>query len=973
MAGEVKLRLSLDGAAQVTTGLRSVSGALGDAATRGDRAAEALKRVGHYGAGLLALGGVGQVARSVAALSDEFATLSGRLRTVTDGQAQFAQAQAAVVEIAQRQRKGLSEIGTLYASASAAASELGATQQDVARFTEGVAASLTLNGTSAQAAAGALLQLSQAVGGSVVQAQEFNSLIDGARPLLVAAAKHIDGAAGSVSRLKQMVNDGRLSSQEFFRAIVNASDELTQSAAQMPVTIGQGMTLVRNQALLLVGALDAGTGASRVAAGALALVARNLDALAVIAGGAAALGMGRLAQATADSVQAMLVKRAAAVAELADTVRRTEAVAIHTGFVLADARATLAHATGLGASVVAQNAVIAATTRHTAALAAQAAAQTALSRATSIGAAAMGLMGGPIGLVVTALGLGATAWAAWSAASSRAGEQAVAATRRSTAEIIADLDRQTAKIEAMNRLRQQPGGKEAAATGGEEAERLAEANDRIAELMNGTGKAAAMPEATRQAVLQATLKEYAALDARMRAGADAKAERDQFLNARSIDDVAQYAKLDIDIKRKWSNESIEIAKAYGLALAKEADPAKRAALESERDLRLIAGQQAMDKALAGAAAAPRVSRSDDRPDPLAERIALMQGLYGAGPDTRQQDFRRAELEDQPGVERALAAAREADQAKADSAIDAARKAADGIVQANREGNIALIEDDRARVAAQVALEREHALAMIEPLRAMPEEYARALAGVNEAAALKTRELTRNLKDEATLFTEQAARNIQDVLGSTVEATLSGNFKNIGKMWLDMLNRMIAQAAAAKLGEALMGDYGKSGKVGGGLGSLIGLISAGVGLFTGSAAASTPTGFNADGSAFNNISAWVPSGGRASGGPVLAGATYLVGERGPELLRMGAMGGSVTPNHALGGDVKVNIINNAGAEVGVRRGGDGEIEIMLERAAETGARRGYARAVADVASGTGRLSAALAGRGVNLGNAALRRA
>lgn len=53
------------------------------------------------------------------------------------------------------------------------------------------------------------------------------------------------------------------------------------------------------------------------------------------------------------------------------------------------------------------------------------------------------------------------------------------------------------------------------------------------------------------------------------------------------------------------------------------------------------------------------------------------------------------------------------------------------------------------------------------------------------------------------------------------------------------------------------------------------------------------------------------GGRAAGGPVEAGKTYMVGENGPELLRMGSAG-NVTPNHALGGSggVAVNIVLNA---------------------------------------------------------------
>ncbi|MBB5837747.1 hypothetical protein [Kribbella italica] len=48
-----------------------------------------------------------------------------------------------------------------------------------------------------------------------------------------------------------------------------------------------------------------------------------------------------------------------------------------------------------------------------------------------------------------------------------------------------------------------------------------------------------------------------------------------------------------------------------------------------------------------------------------------------------------------------------------------------------------------------------------------------------------------------------------------------------------------------------------------------------------------------------------SGARAAGGPVSAGRSYLVGERGPEIVTMGG-NGNVTPNHALGGDTYVYV-------------------------------------------------------------------
>jgi hypothetical protein len=45
-------------------------------------------------------------------------------------------------------------------------------------------------------------------------------------------------------------------------------------------------------------------------------------------------------------------------------------------------------------------------------------------------------------------------------------------------------------------------------------------------------------------------------------------------------------------------------------------------------------------------------------------------------------------------------------------------------------------------------------------------------------------------------------------------------------------------------------------------------------------------------------------GRHMGGSVQQGGTYLVGERGPELLTMGSQSGRVTPNHRMGGDTQI---------------------------------------------------------------------
>jgi TP901 family phage tail tape measure protein len=75
------------------------------------------------------------------------------------------------------------------------------------------------------------------------------------------------------------------------------------------------------------------------------------------------------------------------------------------------------------------------------------------------------------------------------------------------------------------------------------------------------------------------------------------------------------------------------------------------------------------------------------------------------------------------------------------------------------------------------------------------------------------------------------------------------------------------------------------------------------------------------------------GGKATGGPVAAGKTFLVGEKGPELFSPGASG-NITPNNKLGGEVKVTVNNftSAKAEVRETNGPDGrEVEIIIQQA------------------------------------------
>ena len=73
-------------------------------------------------------------------------------------------------------------------------------------------------------------------------------------------------------------------------------------------------------------------------------------------------------------------------------------------------------------------------------------------------------------------------------------------------------------------------------------------------------------------------------------------------------------------------------------------------------------------------------------------------------------------------------------------------------------------------------------------------------------------------------------------------------------------------------------------------------------------------------------------GKATGGPVMRGQTYLVGEKGPELFTA-SNSGNITPNHKLGGNTQVNIYTQPGetAETRTRQTEQGDIiEVFMKQ-------------------------------------------
>lgn len=171
----------------------------------------------------------------------------------------------------------LQPLGQLYGRLAASANELGASQSQLIQFTNGITSALRVQGGPAEAASGALLQLSQAMGAGIVRAEEWNSINEGAKPILDAVAAGWAKQGTTVAKLRATMLEGKLSSAEFFEAFLRGSSMLEEKAAKAPLTVAQGMTNLHTALTRYIGQTNEAYGVTERIGQAIKWLAENLD------------------------------------------------------------------------------------------------------------------------------------------------------------------------------------------------------------------------------------------------------------------------------------------------------------------------------------------------------------------------------------------------------------------------------------------------------------------------------------------------------------------------------------------------------------------------------------------------------------------------------------------------------------------------------------------------------------------------
>ncbi len=204
----------------------------------------------------------GAAIKAAVQLMDASKRIENSLKTAGLSGQQLTDVYEQLFASAQKNAAPVESLTTLYSKLSLTQNELGVGQAELIGFTDKIAMALRAGGTSATEASGALLQLSQALGGGVVRAEEFNSVLEGAPTIAQAAAAGLKEAGGSVARLRQLVVDGKVSSQAFFRAFDAGAATLEGRLAGAQSTTANNFVRLQNVMVDTAGKIDKATGSS---------------------------------------------------------------------------------------------------------------------------------------------------------------------------------------------------------------------------------------------------------------------------------------------------------------------------------------------------------------------------------------------------------------------------------------------------------------------------------------------------------------------------------------------------------------------------------------------------------------------------------------------------------------------------------------------------------------------------------------
>lgn len=227
---------------------------------------------------LAAFAGISFSIHSYIAMSDQLKTIEGQIKNVVKSGKETKRVEEEIYAMAGRSRQSYAESANLFTSVARNASELGKSTDDILKFTEDVSNAMLLGGGSAASQQAALIQLGQALGSGTLRGDELNSIMEQAPKLAETIAK---GMGTTIGSLRKLGSEGKLTAKDVFEAVRKQSDSLKKDLGNMPWTVAQASSRIRDSVAQLFFSIENKFGFGDKVARVIATIADQVDKLTI--------------------------------------------------------------------------------------------------------------------------------------------------------------------------------------------------------------------------------------------------------------------------------------------------------------------------------------------------------------------------------------------------------------------------------------------------------------------------------------------------------------------------------------------------------------------------------------------------------------------------------------------------------------------------------------------------------------------
>lgn len=227
---------------------------------------------------LAAFAGISFSIQSYIAMSDQLKTIEGQIKNVVKSGKETKRVEEEIYAMAGRSRQSYAESANLFTSVARNASELGKSTDDILKFTEDVSNAMLSGGGSAASQQAALVQLGQALGSGTLRGDELNSIMEQAPKLAETIAK---GMGTTIGSLRKLGSEGKLTAKDVFDAVRKQSDSLKKDLGNMPWTVAQASSRIRDSVAQLFFSIENKFGFGDKVARVIATIADQVDKLTI--------------------------------------------------------------------------------------------------------------------------------------------------------------------------------------------------------------------------------------------------------------------------------------------------------------------------------------------------------------------------------------------------------------------------------------------------------------------------------------------------------------------------------------------------------------------------------------------------------------------------------------------------------------------------------------------------------------------